>query len=817
MLSNGKSPGGNQGNKFDQGHGSIRHLNNDIFSCECQNTISLITVTHWTDVHGFSKKEVSQPWPEFCEWLKTVPAKADKKKSPLVKLAKFGDKQTDKGSLRHDDNVLEVHGIEGDIDSGLLTLEQAKTKLEAANVRAVITTTHSHTPEHPRLRVLCPLSAPICPDQRKHMVARLNGALGGHLASESFNLSQCYFAGSRPNGEYQVVCTFDDPEDGFFIDEQDDLDKIVDYGKADPTENKAPVVGQINEDLRAVQEAGLKPEQLGSGKWSMLCPWRDQHTKETVKSSCTYMEPNTNGYKGAGFRCLHDHCSNRKIEDLRKFLGISQISRQNKNLVGLAYKGQRGCAELFAELYKGQLCYDHTDAAWYEFSGHCWALEKKGNRLNQATDKVQELFQQAEKDLDGEIVLLGQKLKLAEDSNCEEIKQSVGTAQRQQATLNKLIHNLNTLAYRKQVVEFAAQGEGSLGIAGDEWDLKPWMLPCANGVLDLSSGRLRKGRPEDYLRAACPCSFSPDAKAPRWEQALQEIFAGDEELICFVQRVLGMAIVGSAIEHKLIVLCGAGRNGKDTILETLAHVLGPALAGAVQSELLLDQGRSRSSAGPSADIMRLRGLRLAWASETNEGRRLDAGKIKLLTGGGHLVGRVPYARYEVSFPQSHTLFLLTNSKPHAPADDYALWKRLILIPFTQSFVEDPQQPHEHKADQSLPDKLKKEAEGILAWLVRGCVEWQTQGLDPPAVVQQAVQDYRKEEDIILQFIEEACFQSPDAMAPAQKLYDHYREWMNKNGLKPMSGQKFGRKMGERFNKERINSIHNYMCLGILSF
>jgi putative DNA primase/helicase len=511
-------------------------------------------------------------------------------------------------------------------------------------------------------------------------------------------------------------------------------------------------------------------------------------------------------------RTIHTELARRS-----EYYQPSQTRPDIKDIVDLAYKGQRGCAELFARLYRGQLCFDHTDAAWFEFAGHYWALEKVGNRLQQAVDQVQAEFQKAERELDGEIVLLGQKVKNAEDEKAQEqLKRKLKGLEKQQQATIKLIQSLNSLAYRKQVVEFAAQGKGSLGISGDEWDLKPWYLPCPNGILDLKTGELRNGTPEDYLRAACPTSYNPHAKAPRWEQALQEIFAGDLDLIAFVQRVLGMALVGKAVEHKLIVLWGAGRNGKDTLLEALAHVLGPALAGAVQSELLLDQGRVKSSSGPSADVMRLRGLRVAWASETNEGRRLDAGKIKLLTGGGNLVGRSPYARYEVSFPQSHSLFLLTNSKPHAPSDDYALWKRLVLIPFTQSFVDDPQYPHEHKADKALPDKLKSETEGILAWLVRGCLEWQAQGLNPPALVQQATQDYRKEEDILLQFTEEACVQGPQCMAPAQSLYNHYRDWMQKNGLKPMSGSKFGRKMAERFTKERTTGGLHYMNIGILS-
>ena len=135
--------------------------------------------------------------------------------------------------------------------------------------------------------------------------------------------------------------------------------------------------------------------------------------------------------------------------------------------------------------------------------------------------------------------------------------------------------------------------------------------------------------------------------------------------------------------------------------------------------------------------MALRGRRIAWASETNEGRRLDSGRVKLLTGGGFLVGRAPFGKREIAFPQSHTLFLLTNSKPHAPSEDYALWKRLKLLPFAVSFVDDPREPNERKADKGLVDKLKGEAPGVLAWLVRGCLEWQRRELDPPEIVQAA--------------------------------------------------------------------------------
>ena len=756
-----------------------------------------IKVTYWLNVSGTRKKEVELSLLEFFEVLKKVKPKPDKKKCPLIKLGTFGDARTEKNSLRFDANVTKIYGVELDLDNGVLTFDQVKALLEQANIRAIIVTTHSHTSDHPRLRVFCPLSTPCDPYERKLFVARLNGVLEGNLASESFTLSQSYFIGGKPGGEYRVECTFDDPEDGYCIDELPQLDEFADYGKTkDDNTSKANMEtwtvpeGELEQRLAAARRdkklLALERGEVETGEsknyhsrseadFALCGKWAFYLGADPVAIEREVRKSNLRHEKWD----RPDYLRRTIMSVLEKQTETYQLpaitNQETSEAIKLAYKEQRGCAELFARMYRGRLCFDHTDGAWFKFSKHYWTLEKIGDRLHYAVDQVQSVFQKMERELDGEIVLLGQKIKNTEDENeAKKLKQQLTTIKKQQKTLNKLIGNLNTLGYRKQVVEFAAQGEGSLGISGDEWDLQPWVLPCPNGIVDLRTGNLREGKPEDYLRAACPTTFRPEATAPRYEQALQEIFAEDQDLIRFVQRVLGMALVGETVEHKLIVLWGAGRNGKDTLLEALSHVLGAVLAGAVQSELLLDQGRTKSSSGPSADIMRLRGLRVAWASETNEGRRLDAGKIKLLTGGGSLVGRSPYARYEVSFPQSHTLFLLTNSKPHAPADDYALWKRLVLIPFTQSFVDQPSKPHERQADKGLVDKLKSEAEGILAWLVEGCLEWQHTGLNSPAVVQQATQDYRKEEDILLQFTEDGCIQGPDCMAPAQKLYDHYR-------------------------------------------
>jgi len=487
----------------------------------------------------------------------------------------------------------------------------------------------------------------------------------------------------------------------------------------------------------------------------------------------------------------------------------------SQELIGAAYDGQKGAANLFIKLFKDRFVFDHTDGVWYEWQEHFWQAEDIGRPVKEC-DQIQQALERVQAELDGEVVLIGQKIKTTTDANeAEKLKSELARVQGQQKAVSGSIKNLNTLAFRKAVIEFAAQGEGSLGISGTEWDLKPWMLPCKNGVIDLKTGDLKPGKPKDYLKSVCPTDYDPQAFCPQFERALLDIFNNDLELFAFWQRVAGMALVGSNVEHVLIVLHGKGRNGKDVLLSTFGNVLGGSLAGAVQSELLLDQGRAKASSGPSADVMRLRGLRLAWASETNEGRRMDAGKIKLLTGGGDLVGRAPYARREVSFPQSFCLFLLTNAKPHASADDYALWKRIKLVPFEVQFVDDPTGLNEKQRDKGLLEKLKTEAPGILCWMVEGCLEWQSEGLNPPAAVEQATNQYRDEEDLLLQFVEDACTTGPDQKTGASNLYNHYKTWMQDNGLRPMSGQKFGRKMGERFHRFRYGSVWNYEGIQIL--
>lgn len=458
-------------------------------------------------------------------------------------------------------------------------------------------------------------------------------------------------------------------------------------------------------------------------------------------------------------------------------------------------RGETGDAEILARLFADKIAYDHAENAWYLFHKHFWTRDETGKVEKFVTDQLaaQYLFAAAER-----------KRKNGEDAEKQ---------------VKELYARANSLRYRNKIANVLdrARKQDALALRGDEWDKDAMLLAVANGVLNLRyrDFEFRDGAPRDYIRTTAPTLWQDlYAPAPRWEQFLQEIFAGDAEIIAFVQRLLGYGITGETSEHIFPVLYGEGRNGKDTLLETLKFVLGDC-AAPVQAEVLLASERNPNAATPH--LYALRGKRLCWVNESNEGARLNTSQVKMLTGGGTIAARPLYGT-PITFAPQYLLMLVTNHKPHANADDYALWKRLLLIPFTQAFVDSPraENKHEHKRDAKLAETLRAEASGILAWLVRGCLDWQHDGLNPPASVTKATDDYQNEEDTLSEFIAACCMVKENAETKAAELYAAYRQWTADNGLAAMSGTAFGKRMGKRFEKRTRGGGHIvYVGLGLL--
>lgn len=236
-----------------------------------------LTWTRFKDHHATQKHVVIQSWTEFIKTIQASGPYPNKKVCPWLKLAQFGEKRTDKNSLRHDGNMLDITGIEGDYDGEVLHPDAALKLLEAAGIKCLIYTSASHTVDKPRWRVLAPLSRSFSPTDRSALLGRVNGVLGGVLSNESFTLSQGYFYGAVQGGAYRVLTSFDDPDEGSYLDELDELDNIAVFPhrtKSDPN----PPGGTIAETY---QQLGRKLK-AGDQRRDMVRSFIATHSNRAV-------------------------------------------------------------------------------------------------------------------------------------------------------------------------------------------------------------------------------------------------------------------------------------------------------------------------------------------------------------------------------------------------------------------------------------------------------------------------------------------------------------------------------------------------------
>jgi putative DNA primase/helicase len=440
-----------------------------------------------------------------------------------------------------------------------------------------------------------------------------------------------------------------------------------------------------------------------------------------------------------------------------------------------------GDAELFSVMFAGKAVFDHSERRWYLWDGHHWKA-----------DIIGEVFGLVANQLAAEYLGAAKEARQRADDKLSE-------------SFIRRCHELRNIRRIQHVLELASKLP-DIRIKGTEWDAQPMQLPVSNGILDLRDGSFRATVPSDYVRAYAPTEWHGlDYPAPQWEKALRDIFCDDSQLIDFFRRLCGYAITGDRREQILPVLWGQGANGKSTVMDTLSSVLGQDLCFTTQSDSLMDLGRSDANAARPF-ISALRNKRLVLASESGEGRRLNAGLVKQLTGDRDITARNLYAG-PVTFRQTHTIMLITNHCPRlSDGDDYAVWRRVLRIPFNMRFVDDPVLPDQRKSDRLLGEKLKAEGPGILAWLVRGCLEWQRHGLNPPATVTESTARYREEEDIVGQFICDRLVVHQGLEATAGTLYKEYTNWCDAGGYKPISAQVFGQRLTARFGASVMKRI-----------
>lgn len=347
--------------------------------------------------------------------------------------------------------------------------------------------------------------------------------------------------------------------------------------------------------------------------------------------------------------------------------------------------------------------------------------------------------------------------------------------------------------YSSRINGMLAQAEPHLALTADDLDTDPWLFNAANGVVDLRTGSLKPHNPEHLITKLSPVKYDADAACPIWEQFISEIFANDAELIAFTQRALGYSLTGITREHVIFICHGSGSNGKSVLLETVASILADYTRQCPSDTFAAKD----KSGGMSNDIARLAGARLVSVVETDQERRLAEGLVKQASGGDRMAAR--YLNHEFfEFTPKFKLWLATNHKPRIRGTDHGIWRRIRLLPFLVTFQDaDKASPGSPTKDDQLKDRLQDELPGILAWMVRGCLDWQDIGLRPPQAVEEATTEYREQQDILLGFLSDCCDIHPNFSCLVSHLYDAYKRWCTSNGDQPVSGKTFGDRLDEK--------------------
>lgn len=323
-----------------------------------------------------------------------------------------------------------------------------------------------------------------------------------------------------------------------------------------------------------------------------------------------------------------------------------------------------------------------------------------------------------------------------------------------------------------------------LAIEHRELDRDNWLLNCVNGVLDLRTGKMRPHRRDDFMTRCVPVAYDPQAKCPTWLAFLNRIFANTKDIIHFVQKVIGYSLTGDNSEQCVFFMHGSGQNGKSTLITAVQALMG-AYAHQAAPDLLLASKHDRHP----TELAELRGARLVTSVETGDSRRLNESLVKQMSGGDRMKGR--FMRQDFfEFDPTHKVCLATNHKPIIRGTDYAIWRRIRLIPFTVAI------PPEER-DRKLPDKLKTELQGLLAWAVSGCLDWQREGLTPPQEVVKATDQYREEMDVLNAFFDECCVINKNATVAKGALYGAYKEWRDRSGERAETQRSFSNRMQER--------------------
>lgn len=432
-----------------------------------------------------------------------------------------------------------------------------------------------------------------------------------------------------------------------------------------------------------------------------------------------------------------------------------------------------GNAERIFDAYGGFIRYSYIDKRWLYYDTRKWCVDTTG--------EIERAAEQAIKALDADEPMYARAAELDDESGDGEGKKLY------KAYLAHKKYSRSNRGKKAMLDELRHK----IPISPMQTDIDGMMLNTPTGIFDLREGVLRPHDPEAYITKIAHVEYDPTASCPTWERFLGEIFGGDTDLINYVQRAVGYSMTASTVEQCVFFLHGGGSNGKSTFLSIVREMMGDYTVN-IQPETIMVKNSPGSA---NSDIARLKSARLVTTVEPNEGARLNEGLLKQLSGEDPVTARRLYGD-EFEFIPQFKLWMATNHRPLIRGTDDGIWRRIKMIPFTVQIPDE-------KKDKHLAGKLRRELPGIFNWAIDGCRKYQESGLQEPRSVRGSTMEYRKDMDAIQQFIDECCEQSGEC--PAVSLYSAYSDWAKRNHQYEMNNNVFGRKMSERYVKQKTRN------------
>jgi P4 family phage/plasmid primase-like protien len=726
-------------------------------------------------------------------------------------------------------------------------------------------TTWSHTADHPRIRVWIPLSRP-CGYDEFQAVSRKLGARADieRMARESHVPAQYMFrAAVKPFEEFaswsstdspwvdvdQILGEYDDWTDRNSWPHRAEGDGVHSEGSSIDPRTKPGIIGAFCRGFtisEAIERFDLPYSRAGTeGRWTYLGGSRpegaivyDEDTKLHSHHDTDPARGQSNAYDlvrlhrfGAADKLAGDGpLAGRPSTKAMRALALSEPAvlaqlpaiRAEEEFVDLdsANGGDRASDERSGAASAGlperinkasSKLTDQENArriqrkfgdniisigkGFYYWKGTHW--EKGEARVFRCVTKLSSIVHAEGQKIEGDLVAA---LPVGEDLTKEqyqEIRSVYGWAREcgQKSKLTSCMDILRTL------LDFDARN----------LNISPALFSCANGTLDLRSGEMRAHEPKDFITACSKIAYDENARAPRFEQFLAEIF-DDPEVAAFVQRWFGYCLTGEVNEHKVVFHIGGGGNGKGTLMKLLRHVLGTGYYGTANQNLLTYEGK-----GASPELADLLGKRMVTISETEHAMELREGLLKQITGGDPISARQLFEGY-FEFLPSHKLQIFTNHEPAIKTQDFAIWRRVILLKYPHSYgnaVQVASGEAERLEDPELENALLAEAPGVLRWLVEGARAWYARRLQAPESVIKATIAYRQQQDLPALFTAERLVVEAEAWAPvhgvAESIYSAYKGWCISMGLRhQLSRPRFEREMlrvvkGSSLETRRIDS------------